>query len=61
MIYRLRLFGYEVASLEVEPEECDQSMIAGGGSHNFERDMDPLDPTAGEEWEWDDRKKFGFQ
>lgn len=60
VIYRLRLFGWEIASLEREDDPDPEEGMTGGSSHNFERDMNPLDPTPGEDWEWDDRKRFGF-
>lgn len=58
----LRVFGLPVLSLDVFGlEYVDEEADAGGGStHNFERDFSPLSPTEHHEWEWDDRRRFGF-
>jgi hypothetical protein len=65
----LRLFGLfplvtlDVISARSESEDTDEDCSLGGGSsHDFERDIFPLSPTAHHEWEWEDRKKgFGFR
>jgi len=61
------VFGFPVLSLdsqrfEYEYEDVEAAPVMGGGSaHNFERDGDPLSPTAHHEWEWEDKQKgFGF-
>jgi hypothetical protein len=60
MRLRLTIFGHEVWALELENAEEEVGPEIGGGSmHNYDRDLDPLDPTPGEEWYGDDRK-FGF-
>jgi hypothetical protein len=65
MRYVLRLFGVPVVSLTVEQlveyEETEEAPTVGGGSaHNFERDGSPLSPESRYEWEWEDRRGFGF-
>jgi hypothetical protein len=64
----LRILGITVASLEIDNDTCvvaeesdDAARIEGGSAHNFERDGDPLSPTSHHEWEWEDRKGFGFR
>lgn len=63
--YTLRVFGIPVLQLDsvalerVEDEE-DTTLFEGGSAHNFERDVEPLSPTSHHEWEWDDKRKFGF-
>jgi hypothetical protein len=45
----------------VEYEETEEAPTVGGGSaHNFERDGSPLSPESRYEWEWEDRRGFGF-
>ena len=62
--YTLRVFGIPVLSLDTQQFDYgdEESPAFGGGStHNFDRDFDPLSPTAHHEWEWEDNKKgFGF-
>lgn len=63
--YTLRVFGIPVMSLdtvrfELVEDESDATHIEGGSAHNFERDFDPLSPTSHHEWEWEDKKGFGF-
>jgi hypothetical protein len=66
MRFVLRLFGIPVLSLDmlelvaVEEEDKD-SRIEAGSAHNFERDVFPLSPTQHHEWEWEDKKGFGFR
>lgn len=65
--FTLRVFGIPVLSLDstrfelLEEDESDATRIEGGSAHNFERDFFPLSPTSHHEWEWDDKKRFGFQ
>lgn len=61
MKYTLRLFGFEVASLERDEtgESCDEA-ITGGSMHNFDRDLEPVDPTDRYNWDFEDRK-IGFR
>lgn len=65
--YTLRLFGFTILTLDatqyelVEEDESDATRIEGGSAHNFERDVNPLSATSHHEWEWEDRKRFGFQ
>ena len=64
--YTLKVFGVPVlqldsVQLELVEEEEESPTVGGGSAHNFERDFDPLSPTAHHEWEWEDKKKgFGF-
>jgi hypothetical protein len=65
----LRLFGvFPVLTVEVtgfsvqaDEEQSEDCSLGGGSSHNFERDVFPLSPTAHHEWEWEDKKGFGFR
>jgi len=55
VIYRLRLFGREIASLEVLPHEFEPrteeprptSRVGGGSSHNFEMAYEDPDTRLG--------------
>lgn len=60
--YTLRIFGFPVLSVDSEEYAVEEeaTQILGGASHDFERDADPLSPTDHLEWEWEDRKRFGF-
>jgi hypothetical protein len=64
--YTLRVLGIAVLSLDTQRfelvEEGEESpTIGGGSSHNFDRDYEPLSPTAHHEWEWEDKQRgFGF-
>lgn len=62
--WTLRIFGIPVLQLDTHHYELvdeDESPAVGGGSaHNFERDYEPLSPTSHHEWEWEDRRGFGF-
>jgi hypothetical protein len=58
MFWRLRLFGWEIASLERDDEEEPMPGITGGSSHNFDRDTEPLNPDDRYDWDID---KFGFR
>ncbi len=65
MRVRLRLCGFTVCSLTFDAgpaleilEDAPQG-LTGGSGHNFERDVDPLNPSREEPW-YDDRR-FGFQ
>jgi hypothetical protein len=57
------LFTVELPSqaFVVEEEEEEEPGIEGGSAHNFERDMDPLKPEDRYDWEWEDRRGFGFR
>lgn len=63
----LRILGVPVLALDtihyelVDEDESDATTVGGGSAHNFERDFDPLSPTSHHEWEWEDKKRFGFQ
>lgn len=73
--YLLRLFGYEVASWEIENDSVETlaeaisglvdgdaapSRCEAGATHDFERDQAPLDPNDRYE-PYDDRRRFGFR
>lgn len=58
-MWRLRLFGYEIASLECDGDEPIPDGIGGGTMHSFERDDKPFDPNNRGDFEWEDR--FGFR
>lgn len=62
--YTLRVFGFPVLSLDTTVYEvvCDEDAahIEGGSAHNFERDVNPVTPEDRYNWEWEDRKSFGF-
>jgi hypothetical protein len=62
MIIRFTFFGSEIFCLTIgdyvleEVEDEDTNVIGGGSTHDFERDIDPLDPNDHfGEWE------FGFR
>jgi hypothetical protein len=65
MILRLTILGHEVWRLELTFTQSDadtdeDGLIGGGETHNFERDINPLDP-ADHYGEWEDRhRSFGF-
>ena len=42
-------------------EEVDATLIGGGSTHNFDRDENPLSPDDRYDWEWEDKKGFGFR
>lgn len=50
----------DTVRFELVEDESDATHIEGGSAHNFERDFDPLSPTSHHEWEWEDKKGFGF-
>ena len=64
----LRLFGIPVFTIDVEgffiTEEEQQveeePRIEGGSAHDFERDCNPVTPEDRYNWEWEDRRGFGF-
>lgn len=64
LTFTLRVFGIPVLSLDTHrwelEEEEESARIEGGSAHNFERDFEPLSPTSHHEWEWEDKKRFGF-
>lgn len=50
------------AIAELVDDDDDKRKIAGGETHNFERDHDPLNPDDRWDWPWDDRHRgFGFR
>ena len=67
IVWELKLFGrlplLALSRTRYELVEEDESPAVGGGStHDFERDLDPLSPTADYEWEWEeDKGGFGFR
>lgn len=63
MILRLRFLKWTVLSVTFDPgpveyaaEEEEAPIFSGGASHDFERDMDPPDPSGEEPWV----DRFGF-
>lgn len=66
IVWELRLFGLlplfaiSRTHYEVVEDDGDAARIEGGSAHNFERDFYPLSPTSHHEWEWEDKKGFGF-
>jgi len=63
--WTLRIFGIPVLSLDAQlfeyvGDEDESPAVGGGSAHNFERDFEPLSPTSHHEWEWEDKKRFGF-
>lgn len=69
MKLRFTIFGIEIWAIEFgngpqweivdEGQEQSYDDIASGTSHNFERDLNPPDPSNEESW-YEDRKRFGF-
>lgn len=59
MIWRLRIFGYEVASLERD-DEPEPYGITGGSTMLFERDENPYSSDERYDWEPEDNRGFGF-
>lgn len=66
MRIRLSVLGQELWSLQwcadcdcTAEEEESGPLLGGSGTHDFERDTTPLDPTD-HYGEWEDRKRFGF-
>lgn len=69
MRIRLAVLGMEVWSVQwcadcdcvpaEDTDETDTTRIGGAGTHDFERDTSPLDPTD-HYGEWEDRTRFGF-
>lgn len=63
----LRFMGLPIFTIDtihyelVGDEDEDATRIEGGSAHNFERDFEPLSPTSHHEWEWEDKKGFGFK
>lgn len=63
----VRLFGvlpvlrFDVEGLFVEEEEDEGPRIEGGSAHNFERDVNPVTPEDRYNYEWEDRRGFGFR
>ena len=67
IVYAFRLLGIVFLRIEVshyqiaeDDEDEDPTTVGGGSAHNFERDFFPLSPTSHHEWEWEDKKGFGF-
>lgn len=65
--WEFRLFGLlpllvvTRTELQYVEEEAESPTFGGGSAHNFERDYEPLSPTAHHEWEWEDKQRgFGF-
>jgi hypothetical protein len=58
VIWRLKVFGYTIASLERDDEEPPPDGITGGIMHNFDRDENPYSPD--ERYNWGD-EDFGFR
>lgn len=63
--WELKLFGIlpllVVTRTNYELVEEESPAFGGGFAHNFERDYEPLSPTAHHGWEWEDKKgRFGF-
>lgn len=54
------LFTVELPGHYIEEDDEDPATVGGGSAHNFERDFYPLSPTSHHEWEWADKKGFGF-
>jgi hypothetical protein len=46
--------------VETEEEEEEEARIEGGSAHNFERDVNPIRPEDRFDWEWEDKRGFGF-
>lgn len=60
MIWRLRLFGIQIASLECDDDEPPPEGISGGATMCFDRDENPYSPD--ERWNWcDPEDGFGFR
>jgi hypothetical protein len=59
MMWRLRIFGLEIASLERDDDEPPPDGITGGSMHNFDRDDRP--PNPDDRYDWDIEDRFGFQ
>ena len=64
----VRVLGIQVATIEVdgllvetEEEEEEATRIEGGSAHNFERDVNPIRPEDRFDWEWEDKRGFGFR
>ena len=62
-----RLFGFPFLTVDVlngtftSGEDDDDTRIEGGSAHNFERDVNPVAPEDRYNWEWEDRRGFGFR
>jgi hypothetical protein len=63
----VRVLGIQVATIEVdgllveEEEGEEEARIEGGSAHNFERDVNPIRPEDRFDWEWEDKRGFGFR
>lgn len=61
----VKLFGLfpvlTIEGVDVVEEDDEESRIEGGSAHNFERDVNPVAPEDRYQWEWDDKRKFGFR
>lgn len=60
-LFGLTLFSFEKIEFALEEDEEGTDHIEGGSAHNFERDFEPLSATSHHEWEWEDKKRFGFR
>lgn len=47
--------------LVFEEVGVDEPHIEGGSAHNFERDVNPVTPEDRYNYEWEDRRGFGFR
>lgn len=67
IIWELKLFGLlpllalSRTLFEVAEEEDGSARIEGGSAHNFERDFDPIAPEDRYNYEWEDKRGFGFR
>lgn len=62
--HTFRLFGFPLFCWDIERyliEDESEDRIEGGSAHNFERDFNPLSPDDRYDWEWADKKGFGFK
>lgn len=60
-VFGFTVFSWEIIQYDLMEEEPGDAKIGGGPSHNFERDDDPLSPEDRYDWEWEDKKGFGFK
>ena len=66
ILWELKLFGLfpilavRRTAFEVEEEE-ESARIEGGSAHTFERDFDPIKPEDRYNYEWEDKRGFGFR
>ena len=60
-VFGIPIFTLDVTQYEIVEDESDTARIEGGSAHNFERDFNPLSPDDRYDWEWEDKKGFGFR